>query len=193
MEETQQYKKKLIIKISPSCPKNHEGVCELKNKREYYATAIWVDVKNTSNSCESNQKIRYEKCDKREDKEMSQKEWKKREKKRKVEDATRMDNCKRMQCWMMMKRLMVGRYAWVFKKNDLNKKIMSLRDIELKLKRLEYSKVDDFADDMRKVFSYPLGYPSKSEVHRIAREISQSFEFKWKITKRKWILEKQNL
>jgi len=61
---------------------------------------------------------------------------------------------------------------------------MSLRDIKLKFKILEYSKVDNFTNDMRKVFSYPFGYPPKSEVHKITRKISQSFEFKWKIMKR---------
>jgi len=175
MEEAQQSQKKLIIKIYSSRPENHEGVSELKNKKRYYAKAIWIDVKNTSKSCESNQKIRHEECDKRKDKEMLQKEWNKREKKRKVEDVMRMNRCKRMQCWMTMKRLMVGKYAWIFKKNDQNKKITSLQDIELKMKRLEYSKVDDFADDMKNVFSYPLGYPPKNEVHKI-QEISQAFE-----------------
>ena len=96
MEETQQSRKKLIIKIYSSCPENNEGVCELKNKKRYYAKAIWVDVKNASKSCESNQKVGYEECDKTKDKEIMQKEWKKREKKQKVEVAMRMDNCKRM-------------------------------------------------------------------------------------------------
>jgi len=197
MEETQQSRKKFIIKIYSSCLENNEGVCELKNKKRYYAKAIWVDVKNASKSCESNQKVGYEECDKTKDKEIMQKEWKKREKKQKVEVAMRMDNCKRMQCWTMMKRLMVGKYAWIFKKNDQNKKVMSLRNIELKLKRSEYSKVDDFGDDMRKVFSYPLGYPFKSEVYKIAREISQAFELNWNNMKKKWIsqekIEKRNV
>ncbi|WVZ07641.1 hypothetical protein V8G54_020987 [Vigna mungo] len=148
---------------------------ELKWKK-----AIWIDVNSASKSCERNEKIRYDDCDKGTDKEMVQKEWKKRERKQKIENAMRMDRSKRMQCWTMMKRLMVGRDAWVLKKNEQNKKIMSLRDIELKLKRLEYSKVDDFQNDMRNVFSYPLGYPPKSEIHKVAREISQAFELKWK-------------
>ena len=114
--------KKLIIKIYSSCPENREGVCELKNKMKYYAKTIWVDVKNTSKSCESDQKIRYEKCDKRKDTKMLKKEWKKRDNKQKIKDAMRMDNYKKMQCWTIMKHLMVRRYAWVFKKNDQNKK-----------------------------------------------------------------------
>ncbi|WVZ15533.1 hypothetical protein V8G54_013099 [Vigna mungo] len=118
------------------------------NKKGYYAEAIWVDVKSESNSCESNGKIMYDDCDKGNNKEMMQKDKKKRERKQKIENAMTMDSCKKMQCWTMMKRLM---------KNEQNKKIMSLRDIEQKLKRLEYSIVDDFAYDMRKVFSYPLG------------------------------------
>ncbi|KAL9277324.1 hypothetical protein ACSQ67_025128 [Phaseolus vulgaris] len=61
----------------------------------------------------------------------------------------------------MLKHLMVGRDAWIFKKSDLGdhknmkKKTMTLQDIESKLKRLEYSKVDEFVDDMMSVFSYP--------------------------------------
>ncbi|KAG2384276.1 hypothetical protein LR48_Vigan10g213900 [Vigna angularis] len=193
MEETQQSRKKLIIKIYSSRPKNREGVCELKNKKGYYAEAIWIDVKSASKACESNENIRYDDRGKRKKKEMVQKEWKKRERNQKVENAMRMDSCKKMQCWTMMKRLMVGRHAWVLKKNEQNKKVMSLKDIELKLKRLEYSEVDDFAYDMRNVFSYPLGYPPKSEIHKIARQISHDFQLKWKTMKKKWILEKPNL
>jgi len=107
-----------------------------------------------------------------------------------------MDKHKKMQCWAMLKRLMVGRDAWIFKKSDLvihknvkKKKTMSLRDIESKLKKLEYSKVDEFADDMVSVFSYPLGYPPRSEIHKIATRITQSFELTWKTMKKRWIVE----
>ncbi|KAK7342262.1 hypothetical protein VNO80_25208 [Phaseolus coccineus] len=87
---------------------------------------------------------------------------------------------------------MVGRDAWIFKKNDFGdhknmkkNKTMSLQDIESKLKILEYSKVDEFADDMMSVFSYPLGYPPISEIHKIAKRIIKTFEFAWKTMKKR--------
>jgi len=95
----------------------------------------------------------------------------------------------------MLKHLMVGRDAWIFKKSDLGdhknmkKKTMTLQDIESKLKRLEYSKVDEFADDMMSVFSYPLGYPPRSEIHKIATRITQTFELTWKTMKKRQIVD----
>ncbi|KAK7342165.1 hypothetical protein VNO80_25108 [Phaseolus coccineus] len=62
-------------------------------------------------------------------------------------------------------------------------------DIESKLKRLKYSKVDEFVDDMASVFFYPLGYPPRSEIHKIATTITQTFELTWKTMKKRWIGE----
>ncbi|ESW04589.1 hypothetical protein PHAVU_011G108200 [Phaseolus vulgaris] len=190
MGELEQSCKKLIIKIYSSCPQKCEGVCELKNKKGY-AKAIWVDTKIPLQSGARNQEIRYKGCDERKKKERLSMECKKREK-----HAMAMDKHKKMQCWVMLKRLMVGRDAWIFKKSDLGvhknlkkKKTMSLHDIESKLKRLEYSKVDEFEDDMVSVFSYPLGYPPRSEIHKIATRITQSFELTWKTMKKRWIVE----
>ena len=66
---------------------------------------------------------------------------------------------------------------------------MNLWDIEWKLKKLEYSKVDEFANDMRIMFSYLLGYPQRSEIHKIAIQITQAFELSWKTMKKKWMLQ----
>lgn len=181
--ESKQPRKKLVIKIYSSRPKKCEGVCELKNKKGYYAEAIWINVKDPST---------VKQCDKKK----SLKRLK--EKKLEVELAMIMDRCKRMQCWVMMKRLMVGKDAWIFKKIDLNKnkstkneKITSLSEIESKLKSLKYSKVDEFASDIKIMFSYLLGYPPRSEIHKIVRRINESFELTWKIIQKKWILQEK--
>ncbi|XP_068498532.1 uncharacterized protein [Phaseolus vulgaris] len=129
MGELEQSCKKLVIKIYSSCPQKCEGVCELKNKKGY-AKTIWVDTKIPLQSGARNQEIRYKGCDERKKKERLRMECKKREK-----HAMAMDKHKKMQCWAMLKRLMVGRDAWIFKKSDLvvhknvKKKTMSLRKL----------------------------------------------------------------
>ncbi|KAK7370180.1 hypothetical protein VNO78_33769 [Psophocarpus tetragonolobus] len=154
-------------------------VCELKNKKGYYAEAIWVKVNdNPSKSCG----VKKE-CEVKNNKEDSQR-------KRKVWE---MERYKKMQCWTMLKRLMVGRDAWVFKNDILNCKAKKhpkcLEDIESKLKRHSYSKTCEFAYDMRIVFSHALEYPPTSVVHKTARRISENFELSWKTMKNKWMQE----
>ncbi|KAK7405477.1 hypothetical protein VNO78_06810 [Psophocarpus tetragonolobus] len=104
-----------------------------------------------------------------------------------------MERCKKMQCCAMLKRLMVGRNAWVFKNDILDRKAKRnpkcLENIESKLKKHSYSETREFADDMRIVFSHALKYPPTSEVHRTARRISESFERGWKSMKNKWMHE----
>ncbi|KAK7338883.1 hypothetical protein VNO77_19517 [Canavalia gladiata] len=105
-----------------------------------------------------------------------------------------MDRCKKMQCWVMLKRLMVGRDRWAFKQpllDDPNCKLkpIGLKDIESKLNKWVYLEPDEFANDIRLVFSYALQYPPRSEVHRVASRLGESFELNWKTLKKKWILE----
>nr|KYP31368.1 hypothetical protein KK1_048364 [Cajanus cajan] len=105
-----------------------------------------------------------------------------------------MDRCKKLECWVILKRLMVGRDGWALKQplvddksRSSNKEKMSLENIESNLKKLKYSKVDEFANDMRLVISYALQYPSRSEVHKSARRIKDTFELSWKTYNHKWV------
>ncbi|XP_027351278.1 transcription factor GTE12-like [Abrus precatorius] len=149
-----------------------------------------------------------------------------------VQHVMMMDRCKKMQCWVMLKRLMVGRDGWAFKqllldhkvlnilnhnreamrkpksyvdkcklmkkpkglegdvdKCELKKKPIGLEDIESKLKKWVYLEPDEFANDIRLVFSYALQYPPRSEVHKVARRLSDDFEVGWKTLKEKWARE----
>ncbi|KAH1198795.1 Transcription factor GTE12 [Glycine max] len=212
-------------KVSYSCgtntPKDSivSKVCELKNKKGYYAMTMWVNTENPSESCVTDSRISRtematwvntknpsEVCESKKKKEDSVRvECKNREKKkRKVEHVMTMDRCKKMQCWAMLKRLMVGRDAWALQKDVLHPKIFyvldkseamkkpkGLEDIESKLKNSDYSEAYEFVDDVRLVLSYALQYPPRSEVHRTATRITEGFEVNWKTMKEKWMREEE--
>ncbi|GAU23444.1 hypothetical protein TSUD_331420 [Trifolium subterraneum] len=123
----------------------------------------------------------------------------KEEKKKKA-----MEHYKRMQCWVIVKRMIEGRDGWALKapldikflKRGLEnkskvKKPIGLKDIEGKLK--SYSWPDEFADDMRFVFNHGLCYPWNGNVYRIAARLSDTFEYKWKVLKKEWALEEKRL
>nr|KYP36488.1 hypothetical protein KK1_042382 [Cajanus cajan] len=107
-----------------------------------------------------------------------------------------MDHRRKMQCWVILKRLMVGRDAWALKQPLLDNKsrsrkekiLMGLEDIECNLQKFKYSKVEEFANDIRLVFSYALQYPLRSEVHKTARRMKDTFELTWKNFNHKWVL-----
>ncbi|XP_061356850.1 transcription factor GTE12-like [Gastrolobium bilobum] len=99
-------------------------------------------------------------------------------KKEKIPRKENMDKYKKMQCWMILKRLMVGRDDWTFKQIDVKVlefldnpeaifEPIDLKNIEYELNKCLYSAHEEFVDDMRLVFSYVLLYPSRSEIHRI--------------------------
>ncbi|KAK2363883.1 bromodomain and extraterminal domain protein [Trifolium repens] len=125
---------------------------------------------------------------------------KKEEKKKKP-----MEHYKRMQCWVIVKRMIEGRDGWALKapldikflkgglenKSKVKKKAIGLKDIEGKLK--SYSSPDEFADDMRFVFDHGLCYPRGNDVYRIAARLSDTFEHKWKVLKKEWALEEKRL
>jgi len=111
-----------------------------------------------------------------------------------------MEPYKRRQCWVIVSRMIEGRDGWAFKQpldikflkgleSESKVKSMprSLKDIEAKLKL--YSTPDEFAEDMRFVFSHGLLYPWKDEVHKIATRFSNVFENKWKDLKAEWAAE----
>ncbi|MED6196733.1 hypothetical protein PIB30_050088 [Stylosanthes scabra] len=127
-------------------------------------------------------------------------------KKEEIVGRPRMDRYQKMQCWAILKRFMVGRDGWALKKpldpknlvgdNKKHEKVLSMKpigleDIESKLNRFMYSGPDDFAKDVRLLFSYGLMYPPRNEIHRISSKFSQSFETTWKALKKKWSLEEK--
>ncbi|XP_020205523.1 bromodomain-containing factor 2 [Cajanus cajan] len=237
-ESTEQPRRKLIIKLYlPASEKREEGVCEkpkpkcstdyssrviskvceLKNKKGYYAATIWVNAENPSSSSSSrsecNEKEDVGNVNKREFKNekecvfkgnTNKRERLHSEKKNKKESVCKrnkshivmMDQCKKKQCWVILKRLMVGRDAWALKQPLLDNKsrsrkakiLMGLEDIECNLQKFKYSKVEEFADDIRLVFSYALQYPLRSEVHKTARRMKDTFELTWKNFNHKWVL-----
>ncbi|XP_061361203.1 transcription factor GTE12-like [Gastrolobium bilobum] len=124
-------------------------------------------------------------------------------KKEKKQRTDNMDRNKNMQCWVIFNRLMVGRDGWAFKQPldvkvfefldnpEVVSKPIGLKDIECRLNNCLYYKPEEFADDMRIVFSNALLYPSRSEIHMIAMRVSGNFESSWKYLKKKWILEER--
>ncbi|KAK7243467.1 hypothetical protein RIF29_38264 [Crotalaria pallida] len=68
-------------------------------------------------------------------------------------------------------------------------KPIGLEDIESKLNKLLYTGIDEFADDIRLVFSYALLYPPRHEIYKIARRLSDNFEHSWKSMKDMWSRE----
>ncbi|XP_028215142.1 uncharacterized protein LOC114397249 [Glycine soja] len=230
MAKAEHPRRKLVIKIFPpgskvsyfcgtNTPKDSivSKVCELKNKKGYYAMTMWVNTENPSESCVTDSRISRtematwvntknpsEVCESKKKKQDTVRvECKNREKKkRKVEHVMTMDRWKKMQCWAMLKRLMVGRDAWALQKDVLHPKIFyvldkseamkkpkGLEDIEAKLKNSDYSEAYEFVDDVRLVLSYALQYPPRSEVHRTATRITEGFEVNWKTMKEKWMRE----
>jgi hypothetical protein len=122
---------------------------------------------------------------------------KKEEKKKKP-----MEHYKRMQCWVIVKRMIEGKDGWALKApldikflkgglENKSKKAIGLKDIEGKLK--SYSSPDEFADDMRFVFNHGLCYPRRDDVYRIAARLSDTFEYKWKVLKKEWEREEKRL
>ncbi|XP_061350915.1 transcription factor GTE12-like [Gastrolobium bilobum] len=121
----------------------------------------------------------------------------------KKEKKQSIDRYKKMQCWVILKRLKEGRDAWAFKEaldvkvlefNDNPESVsnsIGLKDIEVKLNHYLYYKPKEFAEDMRLAISYALLYPWRSEIHMIARRVSEKFETDWKSLKKKWILEER--
>ncbi|XP_050909386.1 transcription factor GTE3, chloroplastic [Lathyrus oleraceus] len=106
-----------------------------------------------------------------------------------------MDGVKRRQCWLILKRMLVDRDGWVLKdppkiaKSDKCKtKAIGLKEIERKMRL--YATPDEFASDMRLVFSNAMvTYPPRNHIYQIAKKFSDTFEHKWKSLKNMWELE----
>ncbi|XP_057723342.1 uncharacterized protein LOC130939238 [Arachis stenosperma] len=130
---------------------------------------------------------------------------KKEEEMKVVLNEQRMDRYQKMQCWVILKRFMVGRDGWAFNKTVDPKKLgivgnkcesvllkpIGFEDIESKLHKFVYSGPHEFANDMRLLFSYGFMYPQRDQIHRVARRFSESFEITWKALTEKWSTEER--
>ncbi|XP_058775104.1 transcription factor GTE12-like [Vicia villosa] len=112
-----------------------------------------------------------------------------------------MECVKRRQCWLILKRMLAGRDGLdlkdpppmvdnVSESKSLEKKskAIGLKEIERKLRL--YATPDEFASDMRLVFSNAMQiYPPRNHIYQIAKKFSENFELKWKSLKDEWELE----
>ncbi|KAK2454906.1 hypothetical protein P8452_02215 [Trifolium repens] len=210
----QQPRKRLIIKLSYGSKKD-DGSCSMDddsqgNKKRRLEKPIvscyWLDEnqplqkkdnKNIKNQLSVSAKDHSKKNDGNGETELM---VKKEEKKKKP-----MEHYKRMQCWVIVKRMIEGKDGWALKspldikfltngledKSKVKKKAIGLKDIEGKLK--SYSSPDEFADDMRFVFYHGLCHPRGDDVYRIAARLSDTFEHKWKVLKKEWEREEKRL
>ncbi|RYR45860.1 hypothetical protein Ahy_A07g031634 isoform E [Arachis hypogaea] len=136
---------------------------------------------------------------------LDSKNTKKEEEMEVVLNEQRMDRYQKMQCWVILKRFMVGRDGWAFNKTLDPKKLgilgnncesvllkpIGFEEIESKLHKFVYSGPDEFANDMRLLFSYGFMYPQRDQIHRVARRFSESFEIAWKALTEKWSTEER--
>ncbi|CAK8572391.1 unnamed protein product [Lathyrus sativus] len=106
-----------------------------------------------------------------------------------------MECVRRRQCWLILKRMLVDRDGWDLKDppkiamvDKCKIKAIGLKEIERKLRL--YATPDEFASDIRLVFSNAmLMYPPRNHIYQIAKKFSQNFEHKWKSLKDMWDLE----
>ncbi|CAK8566843.1 unnamed protein product [Lathyrus sativus] len=106
-----------------------------------------------------------------------------------------MECVRRRQCWLILKRMLVDRDGWDLKDppkiamvDKCKIKAIGLKEIERKLRL--YATPDEFASDIRLVFSNAmLMYPQRNHIYQIAKKFSQNFEHKWKSLKDMWDLE----
>ncbi|KAL2328069.1 hypothetical protein Fmac_021496 [Flemingia macrophylla] len=188
---------KTCFKSKPKCSTEYSSrviskVCELKKRKEGAGNTNKRELKNENKRELKDEKEGEFKNDKRSEFKCNTNKRKLKNEKEGMRKSNKgrtvmMDRCKKMQCWVILKRLMVRRDVWALKQPILDNKsrsrktrLMCLEDIESNLKKSKYSKVDEFVDDMRLVFSYALQYPPRSEIYKTARRISDTFELHWK-------------
>jgi hypothetical protein len=105
-----------------------------------------------------------------------------------------MERLKRMRCWVILNRMMEGRDGWAFKEpldsTSFDKKSKPIRLNDVKAKLRVYSSPEDFAYDMRHVFSNVLStnHP-RSDIYRVAKRLGDSFEQRWKCLNDEWAVE----
>ncbi|MED6138234.1 hypothetical protein PIB30_072321 [Stylosanthes scabra] len=111
----------------------------------------------------------------------------------KLHETSVMDRFKKMQCSVVLKRLLVHPDGVHFKKAKAlaSKPSMDLESVQLKLWKDLYTRTDQISADIRTVFhNAMLCYPFRHEIHRAAATLSEVFETKWKDLEGMWVAEK---
>ncbi|XP_059292712.1 transcription factor GTE4-like [Lycium ferocissimum] len=102
-------------------------------------------------------------------------------------------------CGDLLQRLMKHKHGWVFNEpvnvkalglhdyHDIIKHPMDLGTIKTRLSQNWYKSLEEFAEDIRLVFSNAMTYnPKGQDVHVMAEELSQIFEERWAVIEAKY-------
>lgn len=121
------------------------------------------------------------------------------------EKKQKLDRVTTQQCSSILKTLMTHRFGWVFNQpvDPVALKIpdyfsiitdpMDLGTVKSKLERNLYQASEEFAADIRLTFSNAMLYnPPGNHVHKIAKELLEAFEKKWRLPKEKWVSGRSN-
>lgn len=118
------------------------------------------------------------------------------------EKRQKMDRSLTTQCSTILKKLMTHPAGWVFNQPvdpvalnipdyfSIISNPMDLGTIKSKLERNMYFGNEDFAADVRLTFSNAMVYnPPENRVHKMALELNNVFERRWKPLEEKWNCE----
>ncbi|KAG2689175.1 hypothetical protein I3760_09G128500 [Carya illinoinensis] len=118
------------------------------------------------------------------------------------EKRQRMDRTVTSQCSTIVKKLMSHPAGWVFNKPvdpvalnipdyfTIISNPMDLGTIKFKLEKNMYFDIEEFAADIRLTFSNAMLYnPPGNGVHKMAQELNNVFETRWKSLGEKWDYE----
>lgn len=114
----------------------------------------------------------------------------------------KMDRGVTHQCSVILKSLMMHPAGWVFNRPvdpvkldipdyfSIISKPMDLGTVKTRLDRNLYSLSDEFVADVRLTFSNAMLYnPPENNVHKMAQELNNLFDIKWKSLEEKWSSE----
>ncbi|XWS18573.1 hypothetical protein CRYUN_Cryun32bG0056600 [Craigia yunnanensis] len=115
------------------------------------------------------------------------------------EKRRKMDRSMTQKCSALLKALMKHPAGWVFNKPvdpkalkipdyfSIIKKPMDLGTIKSKLVKNTYLDIEEFVADIKLTFSNAMLYnPPSNNVHKMAEEMNEFFEARWKSLEEKW-------
>lgn len=118
------------------------------------------------------------------------------------EKRRKMDRGVTHQCSVILKSLMIHPAGWVFNQPvdpvkldipdyfSIISKPMDLGTVKTRLDRNLYSISEEFVADVRLTFSNAMLYnPPENNVHKMAQELNNLFDIKWKSLEEKWSSE----
>lgn len=114
----------------------------------------------------------------------------------------KMDRSMTLQCSIILKKLMSHKAGWIFNQPvdpvvlnipdyfAIISKPMDLGTIKSKLEKDMYSDIEEFASDVKLTFSNAMLYnPPANLVHKMAKQLNQIFEMRWKTVSEKCNME----